>query len=140
MQKIARFVRNRRGQSMVELGLLLPILIWLVLGMMDFGLIIYNYTLMNEAARAGARAAVVGTADDEIRTKVVPNSVGLKLQDFYGLPQILPQPATTRTTGTEVTVKVERSYDFKAPFVSVLFPNASNNKIIIPGKAVMRME
>ncbi len=55
--------RDRRGQSLVEFALVLPIFIMLLAGMVDFGLGLYsNLTIIN-AAREGARLGTI-TKDD----------------------------------------------------------------------------
>lgn len=51
--------RNEAGQSMVEMALVLPILLILVGGIMDFGWLFYNKLALTNAAREGARYAVI---------------------------------------------------------------------------------
>ena len=55
--------RNRigeeRGQTMAEFAVVLPILIVLLFGIMQFGILFNNYVTLTDAARAGARAAAV---------------------------------------------------------------------------------
>jgi Flp pilus assembly protein TadG len=50
---------NTKGQTLVETALILPILLILVLGIFEFGRAMYIKNTLNNAARAGARAAVV---------------------------------------------------------------------------------
>jgi len=60
---LKRVVRNRRrgeaGVSAVEFGLILPVLIILLLGLMDYGYIFYIQLNLTNAAREGARRGVV---------------------------------------------------------------------------------
>lgn len=51
--------RNEKGQALVEFALVLPLLLALVCGIIDFGWIYYNQITLNNAAREGARYAVV---------------------------------------------------------------------------------
>jgi Flp pilus assembly protein TadG len=46
--------RNERGQSLVELAVTLPILILLLLGTLDFGMAIFSYSMLRDAAQEGA--------------------------------------------------------------------------------------
>ena len=57
--------RKEDGQYTVEFALVLPILILLIFGMLDFGWLFYNKIEVNNASREGARYAVIhcGTAD-----------------------------------------------------------------------------
>lgn len=51
--------RMARGQSLVEFALLLPLLLIIVLGVVDFGRVFQTGIVMESAARAGAEAAAV---------------------------------------------------------------------------------
>jgi len=57
--------KNEKGQSLVEFALVLPILVLLILGIIDFGMIFHGYVTVNTAAREGARHGVVEKYDDE---------------------------------------------------------------------------
>ena len=52
---LARFARPRRGQATVELALILPLCLWLMLGVIDFGRAVHLYVGATNAAREGAR-------------------------------------------------------------------------------------
>lgn len=47
-------IQNERGQSLVELAITLPILILLLLGTLDFGMAIFSYSMLRDAAQEGA--------------------------------------------------------------------------------------
>ena len=51
--------RNQKGASAVEFAIILPILIALFFGIVDFGLLIYDKQVITNASREGARAGVV---------------------------------------------------------------------------------
>ena len=53
-------IRNQRGQTMVEFTIVLPILLLLLLGILQFGVLFNNYITLTDAVRAGARQASVG--------------------------------------------------------------------------------
>lgn len=50
---------SQSGQSLVETALILPVLLLLLLGVWDFGRAIYGYITISNAARDGARVAIV---------------------------------------------------------------------------------
>jgi Flp pilus assembly protein TadG len=52
-------IKDRKGASAVEFALILPILILLFFGIIDFGLLIYNKQVITNASREGARAGIV---------------------------------------------------------------------------------
>ena len=51
--------KSQVGQAMVEMALVLPILVILISGILDFGWLCYNKVALNNAAREGARYAVI---------------------------------------------------------------------------------
>ena len=55
--------RDQEGAAAVEFALLLPLLVLLLFGMIEFGLAFNTRIQATNAARAGARMAVVGIAD-----------------------------------------------------------------------------
>ena len=54
-----QFLRSEKGQAMVEFALVLPLLLALLCGIVDFGWLYYNQITLNNAAREGARYAVI---------------------------------------------------------------------------------
>lgn len=54
-----KIISDKSGQSMVEFALVLPILILLLMGIMDFGRLFAGYVELQNAARDGARYAAV---------------------------------------------------------------------------------
>ncbi len=56
MRKIAN---STHGAAAVEFGLILPLLLAIVFGIIEFGLFMYNQQVITNAAREGARAGIV---------------------------------------------------------------------------------
>lgn len=50
---------DRRGQSLVEFAIVLPIFLILVMAIADLGLAVFSYNSITNAAREGARLAIV---------------------------------------------------------------------------------
>ena len=55
-----RKIGSERSQSLVEFSLVLPVLLLLALGIVDFGMGFKSYVELTNATREGARYAVVG--------------------------------------------------------------------------------
>ena len=51
--------RRPSGQSLAEFALVLPVLLLLFMGILDFGRAVYAYNTLSNAAREGARVAIV---------------------------------------------------------------------------------
>src|SRR5439155_18067519 len=55
--------RNERGAVAVEFALIVPILLLLVLGMIDFGRLWFTQVSLSQAAREGARLESLGSSN-----------------------------------------------------------------------------
>ncbi|WP_457185924.1 TadE family protein [Nocardioides sp. P5_E3] len=62
--------REDRGAAAVEFALIVPILLVVLFGIIDFGFAINRYTIVNNAAREGVREASLGASEAEIRAAV----------------------------------------------------------------------
>ena len=71
--------RRERGQSLVEFGLILPIFLLIVFGIIDLGRAVYAYHTINNAAREAGRVAVVDQTFDHIEQTAMDQAVGLGL-------------------------------------------------------------
>jgi len=55
------WLRREQGQELLELALVFPVLLLLIFGTMQLALVILAYNTVGDAAREGARLAVVGS-------------------------------------------------------------------------------
>ena len=69
--------RAPRGQSMVEFALILPLLLIVMFGIVDFGRAIFAYNSVSNAARSAARVAVVNQTAADIEDAAEDEAVGL---------------------------------------------------------------
>ncbi len=65
-----RICRRRQGTGLVEFALVAPLLLIIVLGIIDFGLLGRATLVVANAAREGARAASVGQPTANIYTRI----------------------------------------------------------------------
>lgn len=66
---------NESGQSLVEFVLILPLLLFLVLGMIEFGWLLNGKITLNSAAREGARVGVVLNVSDAERKQKILDTI-----------------------------------------------------------------
>ena len=71
--------RDRRGQSMVEFALVLPIFVLILVGIFDFGRAIYAFNTISNAAREGARLAIVDQTVSHVQEVAAGASVSLDI-------------------------------------------------------------
>ena len=111
---------NKRGQSMVEMALILPIIIILFLGMVEFSRIFGSYLLVTHASREGARLAAIGRTDAEIQANVTSK---VSILNVCNLQIILTPEDSARTTGEDVRVCVKYKLEIYAPLITSFISN-----------------
>lgn len=115
--------RPGKGQSLVETALMLPVLLLLLTGIIDFGLLFNSYLVVSNAAREGARFAAVGNTDTEIITKVGNAAASL---DLARLQTVITPVESVRNPGDSVTVTVRYGYSMITPVIGAFFPDEFN--------------
>jgi Flp pilus assembly protein TadG len=124
-------VKNEKGQSLVEFALVLPLLLLLLLGIMEFGLMFSNKLTLVNAAREGARYGAVHNVDSDyivkVKSKVKSAAVGLNISDT--------QIDVVKASGN-ITVNVSYNFTVLDPITSAI----TGNSITLSSQAVMAME
>lgn len=70
----------RRGQALVEFALIIPIFIFLVMGIFDLGRAVYGFNTINNAAREGARLAIVDQTPAHVVAEATDSGINLGTQ------------------------------------------------------------
>lgn len=74
MKIFGQLRKSEKGQSMVEFALILPILLMLLLGIIEFGWLLNGKITLNASAREGARTYVVSTDIEQAKDIVISNT------------------------------------------------------------------
>jgi Flp pilus assembly protein TadG len=72
---------QRRGAAMVEFAIVVPLLLLLVMGIMEFGMVMHDYLMLVHATREAARTAAIGQPVSKIKDRVIAAA---------GLPNLRP--------------------------------------------------
>jgi Flp pilus assembly protein TadG len=71
MTPLLRRLQSRRGAELIEFALVLPFLLLIFGGIVDFGLLLHRQQVVTNAAREGARLAVLpGYALEDVQARV----------------------------------------------------------------------
>src|SRR5690348_2938556 len=114
-------LRSSSGQGLVEFALILPVLVLIFMGIVDFGRAIYAYNAVSNAAREGARTGIVdqrmtsGTYNAAIEAANQATALGLTASDPTQV--LVTFPNTSGTCGTVTVgcpVRVRVQYQFNA--------------------------
>ena len=137
-------LKSHTGAAAVEFAIVLPILLLLILGIIEFSFLLFNKAVITNAAREGARAGIVQriprVSDPDIRT-AVNNYCFNHLITFGGptlptVPPITPCPAGAYSASDlKVTVTFHYTYLALPEFVSGLIGGTD-----LKAEAVMKCE
>jgi Flp pilus assembly protein TadG len=136
------FIKGERGSTVVEMAMAAGVFFMLIFGIIEFGRLLYTHNALTDAARRGARYAVLHNEDDPCVASVVvygethinPNTcapTGVPLINglteanvsvTYQGADLDGDPATPNPWGTNLgtaTVTIENyTFDLSVPFVS----------------------
>jgi Flp pilus assembly protein TadG len=150
VNRLLRRVRSERGAELIELALVLPILLLVFAGIVDFALMFQRYLVINNAAREGARIAVLvaaGYGDTDVQNRVteyVREGIGdSRASPLAVLTPISIDPdgagATPAFPAAQVTVTMTHTYLFLGP-VSGMLGGGSWSSITLFARSTMRIE
>ncbi len=111
--------KNENGQAMVEFALVLPILLLLLSGIIDFGWIFGNQLVLNNASREAARYTAIhyyesSTDDDE--------SVAAEIIADRAPTLVSPTVVLTESVSDDsITVNVTGSLKILTPIIAAMF-------------------
>jgi Flp pilus assembly protein TadG len=122
--RVRRLVRSESGAELIEFSLTLPLLLLIVLGIIEFGLMFREYEVVTNAAREGARIAILPSyTDADVRARIDDylGTAGLNLSNRRIVPNpIVPVTSLVNGAGSPCisVVPVTVEYDHAVPFVS----------------------
>ena len=128
------FKKNDSGVAAVEFALILPLLMWVLFGIINYGILLYDQAVITNAAREGARwgsintsaaiacgpSSVTGSGDP---CEVANSYTNANLITFGSSTSSLTSASGDGTSGTTVTVTV--TYTFTA-IGWLLYSNTNN--------------
>jgi Flp pilus assembly protein TadG len=128
---------RRRGNAVLEAALVLPILLALAFGTVEFGYFFYVKNNLQGAAREGARAAIPATATNADVNAAVANAMTtFGLQSSGYTVSITPSNVSGQAAGTPISVTVQCTWGA----VGVRPLQLISSDKTVAGKAVMRKE
>lgn len=130
---IGKLRKSEKGQALVELALVVPILLMLIFGITEFGRVFGTQLILLNSAREGVRYAAVGASDTEVVTKIINNS---SMLDNTKLNISITPSDSVRQRGESVEIKIQYPVEIYAPIISQF----TGNPYVAKGVAIMRME
>ena len=109
---------NKNGTAIVEFAIVLPILLLILMGIIEFSLILYDKAVLTNASREGARAGIVSQSP-RVPDEYIQDVVKKYCKDFlitFGADTLeygdIVISRTGSSFGDDLTVTVTYRYDF----------------------------
>ncbi len=125
-QKLSKLWDRRAGTATVELALVLPLLLLLLMGIVEFGLLFEDFMLLKNAAREGARTGATGASTTAIADRVENAAAQLSTEaltttqkygvydegswTWYSLGNVSADEGIINNAPTGAFIKIEVSY------------------------------
>lgn len=129
-----RRFRQDHGAAAVEFGLLLPLVMLILCGIIDFGLALNAQVTLTQAAREGARLESFDKPGDEVIARAAGAAIGLD-----GVEAVI----VTGCPGGDGTVRVTYDFEFLTPvgaFGAMFGDGGYGDPITLIGEGVMPCE
>ncbi len=126
-------IRDERGSALVEMALVMPILLLLLCGIVEFGRIFHAYIVVQQAARDAVRYASIGSSDDQVRSVIERNMTSL---DVTRMSYDVQPSESERTAGDSVTVDITYDHTLLIPYLQGVIPDT----LSLHSEISMRME
>ncbi len=124
----------KKGQTLIEFALIIPLLILIVMFIFDIGRAVYYFSVLYNAVREGARVASVGETDvNLLQATVRDRAYGMDLP--IGGITVLPDPITATTQ--LVTIRAVYGFTPITPLVARFLPGGTLN---VRAETSMRLE
>ena len=147
MGPLLKRIRAHRGAAIVEVALTLPLLLLVSVGIFEFGRAYQTWQVLTNAAREGARIAVLpGVTDSSVRSRVVTYMENGQLPEAGDADIDIDHGASIDTgigmaTGSQVTVRYPFSFVVLQPVARLVVPGGSlGSPIVMAASAMMRNE
>lgn len=124
---------DERGASLAEFALVLPVLMMILFGIIEFGLVLSRSQAVEAAAReAGRLASLSSTTSADVTSRVDATLGGIPF-DPWPEVSVVPSVGCAGREGESVTVTVSAPHQIDIPFVF-------DRDVILTGRAVFRCE
>jgi Flp pilus assembly protein TadG len=125
---------GQKGVAAIEFAIILPFLVLLVFGSIEFGVMFYNKQVLTNATREGARAGITGIANAEVK-QIVEDYCNAKLLNLNG-SNVLPIDKIVVTPDGTEDLSVAVSFDYNLLFSQII----GFTDITLSARTIMRME
>ena len=113
--------QNERGAVAAEFALILPVLLTILFGIIEFGMVMYGREVVTNATREGARAGIIQKIPAVTAGQITAVATNYLTGTGVSAASVtFAVPASGGGTGTPVTVTATYRYPWLVPYIPVL--------------------
>jgi Flp pilus assembly protein TadG len=142
-----RLRRDTRGAALLEMALTLPMMLMIAAGIFEFGRAYQTWQIITNAAREGARIAVLpGTTDSMVTTRVKTYMSDGQLSDYNAATVAITRDATiamgaNTATASKITISYPFTFVVLQPISKLINPSSTlGAPLTMSVSALMRNE
>jgi Flp pilus assembly protein TadG len=131
-------LKREEGAAAIEFAILLPLLMMILFGIIEFGLVLYRQEVITNASREGARFGII-IGDPRPTTGDIQTVVNTYLTNagLYAGNATVSVTGAQGAPGSDLTVSVVYPYDF---LVLPSFATSLANTLNLSATTLMKME
>jgi Flp pilus assembly pilin Flp len=138
----ARHWRDERGAELIEMAIALPLLLLVIMGVVDFGLLLQRYLVLTNAAMEGARVATMpgySLADAQNRAVTYALASGIPGVDTTATTVLFPLANGGQWPGVEIVLRHTYQYEFIGP-IAGLFGGSNFTSVTLTARSTVRRQ
>ena len=138
-------IRSEKGAALIEAAITVPIILLISVGIFEFGRAYQTWQVLTNAAREGARIAVItGTTDTDVTNRVRSYMQGGGLPNYSTATVTVERGVALTGSDTASSIQIDYPFQFMVlnPVVRLVAPsdNKTGAPITMRSKALMRNE
>ena len=140
---IASLRRKEDGAELIEMAIVLPLLLLIIMGIVDFGFMFQRYVVLTNAAAEGARvASLPGYTSADVTSRVASYATDGGIPGVVTsvtTPVSLPGAGGGVWPGRQVTVSHVYTFNYIGP-IAQLFGSGPGGTVTLTSRATMRQQ
>ena len=138
-------MRSEKGAALLEAAITVPVILLISVGIFEFGRAYQTWQVLTNAAREGARMAVItGSTDDAVRARVRNYMQSGSLPNYATAPITIQRSVVLTGSDTGSSIQIDYPFQFMVlnPVVKLIAPtdNKTGAPITMKSSAIMRNE
>ena len=136
-------LQSESGAELIEVALTLPLLMLVLLGIIEFGFVFQQYEVITNAAREGARVAVLPSySTDDAKTRIQNYLDASGLKSSSATVNVAAQTAVAIGTNCMVPMQATVAYPHPVPFIGgiIQYFGSTMGTLTLHATSTMRVE